>query len=289
MKARLVAKLGSNGLLGVPRGRFWDNKTFCLQYIDPYQKREPQEHGESDRAEEGKDSEIDEEMGRAVLVRNEREWQQCWEIALQEDDNELEVDIVELLPEHVLPDEPASTPSRLENFRPPNLDDVVPFDASELTEEILPRGSDSNSQADAYGGTWTDDEGDEGNDGPGLSPDVHLSTRSPVQGQADHTLLHLDSVKEAAAGGRQSSSRGSTARVSASGSSVGSEQARQELLRLDSSARKMVSVVYEDVIADFPSRSASQSESAGSGTDRLPASGSGHGEELYRGREPPAS
>ena len=180
MKARLVAKLGSNGLLGVPRGASWDNKTFCLQYIDPYQKPEPQENSEGDWAQGGKENEVDEEMGRAVLVRNEREWQQCWEIALQEDDNELEVDIVELLPEHVLPDELSSAPSRLENSRPPNLDDVVPFDASEVTEEILPGGSDANSHVDAYGGKWTDDEGDEGDDGPGhaeLRAGPHLQVR----------------------------------------------------------------------------------------------------------------
>lgn len=91
MKARLVAKLGSNGLLGVPRGASWENRTFCLQYIDPYQKRE------RDGASEGEaEEEVEEEMGKVVLVRNEREWQQCWEIALKEDDNELEVDIVEL-------------------------------------------------------------------------------------------------------------------------------------------------------------------------------------------------
>ena len=89
--------MGNNGLLGVPRGRSWDNKTFCLQYIDPYQKK----HGAGDQklAEEEMEeaAEVGEEMGKVVLVRNEREWQQCWEIALKEDDNELEVDIVELL------------------------------------------------------------------------------------------------------------------------------------------------------------------------------------------------
>jgi hypothetical protein len=97
MKARLVAKLGNNGLLGVPRGRSWDNKTFCLQYIDPYQKK--QGGGDQKLAEEEMEdkAEVDEDMGKVVLVRNEREWQQCWEIALKEDDNELEVDIVELL------------------------------------------------------------------------------------------------------------------------------------------------------------------------------------------------
>ena len=40
MKAHLIRKLGSAGLLGVARDHHWDNKTYCLRYIDPYQKPE---------------------------------------------------------------------------------------------------------------------------------------------------------------------------------------------------------------------------------------------------------
>ena len=40
MKARLVGKLGADGLLGVPRGKYDGGKVYCLQYIDPHQKAE---------------------------------------------------------------------------------------------------------------------------------------------------------------------------------------------------------------------------------------------------------
>ena len=94
VKAKLVSKLGTDGLLGVERGRSYAHKTFTLQYIDPYQKaaktnRTPTS-ADADKGEEGggaekveATAEVEEvggneaqEMGRVVVVRNEMEWQQ---------------------------------------------------------------------------------------------------------------------------------------------------------------------------------------------------------------------
>ena len=101
-------------------------------------------------------------------------------------------DYLRVQPEDFIPDEPdPPAPIRRERSRPPNLDHVVPFDTSDLSEEDRVGRSDANSQVDVFGGGWTDDEGDEGDDGPGVSPDVELSTRSPLQVRFFCTQAHL--------------------------------------------------------------------------------------------------
>jgi hypothetical protein len=282
MKARLVAKLGTNGLLGVSRGVSWGYKTFCLQYIDPHQKALPQkkprvaveskdmdaEEAQALMEDGGKeDEEGQQEMGRVMFIRNEREWQQCWEVALKEDDNELEVDIVELKPEDVLPDLPDSeTPGRAHTCYG-GVGDLVTAFESELKPEDKSDGTNRRGDTEEMTSGWTDDEQDVGDDGPGTSPDVELSNRNmlrhadmgmekdaesrPLAGthaSADNagpgsdrsTRLGVDDGHRMARGVRgwvegiegstpATSSRNSVARSS----SVGTEQARQELIDLD--------------------------------------------------------
>jgi hypothetical protein len=207
MKARLVGKLGSRGLLGVARDHSWENQTYCLRYIDPYQKAETQGVEEDGKLES-------DEMGRRVLVRNEAEWQQCWEIALKEDDNELEVDIVKLNPEDFVPETPeAWTENLYASFRAAEEERRVQEERKEQEERraqeecsatlkdlALPAhesrqeslqsiighyneegcSDDRTEGTDEQGAKWTDDEADEGDDGPGRSPDVELTNRSAL-------------------------------------------------------------------------------------------------------------
>ena len=275
MKARLVAKLGTNGLLGVSRGASWEHKTFCLQYIDPHQKALPKKKPkaavgpddmdaeEVQELEEGggeKDEEEDVQMGRVMLIRNEREWQQCWEVALKEDDNELEVDIVELKPEDILPDLP-ETPPPVHASNGGHGDLVTAFIGPDLGPEDKSDGTNPvQGDTEEITGGWTDDEHDAGDDGPGKSPDVELTNR--------HILRHADmgwepsaesrpdthssandadpgSDRSARAGvargvnrawveGMGGSISGPSSRHSvARSSSIGTEQARQELVDLD--------------------------------------------------------
>ena len=281
MKARLVAKLGTNGLLGVSRGVSWGYKTFCLQYIDPHQKALPQkkprvavaskdmdaEEAQALKEEEGQeDEEGQQEMGRVMLIRNEREWQQCWEVALKEEDNELEVDIVELKPEDVLPDLP-ETPRRAHTSYG-GIGDLVTAFESELKPEDKSDGTNRRGDTEEMTSGWTDDEQDVGDDGPGTSPDVELSNRNMLRhadmgmerdaefrpragthASADNARpgsdrsirLGVDDGHHMARGvqgawveGIEESTPATSSRNSvARSSSVGTEQARQELIDLD--------------------------------------------------------
>jgi hypothetical protein len=281
MKARLVAKLGTNGLLGVSRGVSWDHKTFCLQYIDPHQKALPEkkpkvavesrdmdaEEAQALKEEEGQeDEEGQQEMGRVMLIRNEREWQQCWEVALKEEDNELEVDIVELKPEDVLPDLP-ETPRRAHTSYG-GIGDLVTAFESELKPEDKSDGTNPRGDTEEMTSGWTEDEQDAGDDGPGTSPDVELSNRNMLRhadmgmerdaefrpragthASADNARpgsdrsirLGVDDGHHMARGvqgawveGIEESTPATSSRNSvARSSSVGTEQARQELIDLD--------------------------------------------------------
>ena len=260
-KARLVAKLGTDGLLGVPRGVSWDHKTFCLQYIDPHQQAEPKkerigEDGENEDAYEHDNI----TMGRMVLIRNEREWQQCWEVALKEDDNELEVDIVELKSKDVLPDEPELPSSAATTHEDDGSNLVMQFVSNSISEGDF---AHLGNTEDVNGG-WTDDEDDAGDDGPGRSPDVELTNRSTLRhadlgsGRDTHDQDNIrpaenpgsrhksDAVNRNHAGCTnegwfgtgalpRESRPGSSQLSSARSSSIGTEQARQELLDLDAS------------------------------------------------------
>jgi len=124
-------------------------------------------------------------VGKVVLIRNEREWQQCWEVALKEDDHELELDIVQLNPADILPDEPQtpSPPMYTQQHRVSIHGGGVEKDAAEQCVERMKMAG-----THGIGANWTDDESDDGDDGPGRSPDVEMSMRSSRHSHDSLTL-----------------------------------------------------------------------------------------------------
>jgi hypothetical protein len=166
--------------------------------------QEETEEDEEDEPEGG----VEEIMGRVVLIRNEMEWQQCWEVALKEDDNELEVDIVELKPKDFQP-----TPRDYYKWIPLSILDELIENSIEISRknrkdeinDVFPSVDEETEERDQYGdsgspeehlgngGNWTDDEDDAGDDGPGRSPDVEMSNRKVLR-HADMGLEISDSI-----------------------------------------------------------------------------------------------
>ena len=111
----------------------------------------------------------EEEMGKKVLVRNEEEWQACWEIALKEDDNELELDIVELAARDFVVESPQEWIQTHPAYQNASTHDGHEMDDQPRTG---PLNVNTVTVLEGSGLTWTDDETDEGEDGPGRSPDI---------------------------------------------------------------------------------------------------------------------
>ena len=138
----------------------------------------------------------EEEMGKTVLVRNEEEWQACWEIALKEDDNELELDVVELAAPDFVPETPEEwiqTHPAYQNTSRAHDDGHEPRTGPlNVNTVTVSEGSGSGLTCE-----WTDDENDDGDDGPGRSPEIAMSGRhagmGDTRGKATIDIVNEDS------------------------------------------------------------------------------------------------